>query len=121
MKREKKTIAQMMAEKKPKDIAVDEINKAVDTIHALEEKKSQPDPPVAKSAPLKTEQKAPAVETKDKEEKKPTKRASVDLSVDLHKTLRRIVLDLDTDLKTFFIEAAIEKAKSLGYDVAQVE
>ena len=91
-KRQKKSLADLMDSSVPDNPQIDQ---AVQTIHQT--------PP------------------KLKKQKVQTKRVTVDTPVVWHKELKKIVADLDTDLKHFYLQAIKEKCERLGQPLPEID
>lgn len=57
---------------------------------------------------------------KPQKEKVPTKRVTVDTPTIWHKELKKIIADLDTDLKHFYLQAVREKCERLGQPLPEI-
>lgn len=53
----------------------------------------------------------------EKTKKEKTVRVTVDTPETLHKELKKIIIDQEMDLKTFYLQAVREKSERLGYKV----
>lgn len=73
------------------------VNRAVDQIHG------------------KAEVTTPLIVNEPKKKKIKMVRVSVDTPEDVHKELKKIIPDLDMDLKTFYLTAVREKCERMGY------
>ncbi len=90
-KREKRSIVDMIGQTPPAEM--DLVEKGVEEIHS------------AKKVSPKLEKKEKLV------------RVTVDTPASLHKELKKIIVDEDMDLKTFYLQAVREKCERLGYRI----
>lgn len=89
MKREKRSIVDLMTPSTPE---TDQVEAAVEKVHLL----------------------ANLTQVKKKEK---TVRVTIDTPESLHKALKKIIIDESIDLRTFFLQAAEEKLEKLSQKV----